>query len=78
MILIEMGSSFNGWEKDPFFSAADEVQESADRFGFPFSVCAIFLFPFPSFVWLWGKENLHNLERLEIISDWIFALQWQT
>lgn len=26
-----MGSSFNRWEKDPFFSAAEEVQESSDR-----------------------------------------------
>ncbi|XP_044511183.1 uncharacterized protein LOC123229440 isoform X3 [Mangifera indica] len=26
-----MASSFNRWEKDPFFSAAEEVQESADR-----------------------------------------------
>ncbi|KAG2663545.1 hypothetical protein I3760_16G036000 [Carya illinoinensis] len=26
-----MASSFDRWEKDPFFSAADEVQESADR-----------------------------------------------
>lgn len=27
----EMASSFDRWEKDPFFSAAEEVQESADR-----------------------------------------------
>ncbi|XP_010271903.1 PREDICTED: uncharacterized protein LOC104607844 isoform X2 [Nelumbo nucifera] len=26
-----MASSFDQWEKDPFFSAAEEVQESADR-----------------------------------------------
>uniref|UniRef100_A0A3Q7JCL7 Syntaxin 6/10/61 N-terminal domain-containing protein n=1 Tax=Solanum lycopersicum TaxID=4081 RepID=A0A3Q7JCL7_SOLLC len=26
-----MGSYFDRWEKDPFFSAAEEVQESADR-----------------------------------------------
>ncbi|GAV84522.1 Syntaxin-6_N domain-containing protein [Cephalotus follicularis] len=26
-----MASSFDRWEKDPFFSAAEEVQESADR-----------------------------------------------
>ncbi|CAL9770199.1 unnamed protein product [Musa acuminata subsp. burmannicoides] len=26
-----MAASFQQWEKDPFFSAADEVQESADR-----------------------------------------------
>ncbi|KAJ4962533.1 hypothetical protein NE237_022472 [Protea cynaroides] len=26
-----MASNFDRWEKDPFFSAADEVQESADR-----------------------------------------------
>lgn len=26
-----MTSSFDRWEKDPFFSAAEEVQESADR-----------------------------------------------
>ncbi|KAG8377521.1 hypothetical protein BUALT_Bualt08G0041600 [Buddleja alternifolia] len=26
-----MASTFNRWEKDPFFSAAEEVQESADR-----------------------------------------------
>ncbi|GLT58860.1 hypothetical protein SLA2020_317210 [Shorea laevis] len=26
-----MGSSFDRWEKDPFFYAAEEVQESADR-----------------------------------------------
>lgn len=27
-----MAASFRQWEKDPFFSAADEVQESADRY----------------------------------------------
>lgn len=27
-----MASSFDRWEKDPFFSAAEEVQESADRY----------------------------------------------
>lgn len=27
-----MATSFDRWEKDPFFSAAEEVQESADRF----------------------------------------------
>lgn len=27
-----MGSDFERWEKDPFFSAAEEVQESADRY----------------------------------------------
>lgn len=27
----EMASAFDRWEKDPFFSAAEEVQESADR-----------------------------------------------
>lgn len=26
-----MASSFDRWEKDPFFTAAEEVQESADR-----------------------------------------------
>lgn len=26
-----MASAFDRWEKDPFFSAAEEVQESADR-----------------------------------------------
>lgn len=29
-----MASSFDRWEKDPFFSAAEEVQESADRYQF--------------------------------------------
>lgn len=29
--LKDMGSYFDRWEKDPFFSAAEEVQESADR-----------------------------------------------
>lgn len=27
-----MASQFDRWEKDPFFSAAEEVQESADRY----------------------------------------------
>ena len=27
-----MASHFDRWEKDPFFSAAEEVQESADRY----------------------------------------------
>lgn len=27
-----MASSFDRWEKDPFFNAAEEVQESADRY----------------------------------------------
>lgn len=27
-----MASNFDRWEKDPFFSAAEEVQESADRY----------------------------------------------
>jgi hypothetical protein len=26
-----MATSFDRWEKDPFFRAAEEVQESADR-----------------------------------------------
>jgi hypothetical protein len=26
-----MATSFDRWEKDPFFPAAEEVQESADR-----------------------------------------------
>ncbi|KAI5393243.1 hypothetical protein KIW84_060385 [Lathyrus oleraceus] len=26
-----MATSFDRWEKDPFFNAAEEVQESADR-----------------------------------------------
>lgn len=29
--VFEMASSFDRWEKDPFFSVAEEVQESADR-----------------------------------------------
>ena len=29
-----MASSFDRWEKDSFFSAAEEVQESADRYSF--------------------------------------------
>lgn len=29
--VFEMASSFERWEKDPFFSVAEEVQESADR-----------------------------------------------
>lgn len=29
-----MASSFDRWEKDPFFSAAEEVQDSADRWVF--------------------------------------------
>lgn len=37
-----MASSFDRWEKDPFFSAAEEVQESADRYHF------VYLFIFPS------------------------------
>jgi len=37
-----MATSFDRWEKDPFFNAAEEVQESSDRYlsffqlGFPF------------------------------------------
>lgn len=27
-----MAMHFDRWEKDPFFSAAEEVQESADRY----------------------------------------------
>jgi hypothetical protein len=29
--VTEMATSFDRWEKDPFFRAAEEVQESADR-----------------------------------------------
>ena len=37
-------STFERWEKDPLFSAAEEVQESADRFGDSFqSISANFL-----------------------------------
>lgn len=36
-----MASSFDRWEKDPFFSAAEEVQESADRY-----CCSSLLFSF--------------------------------
>jgi len=31
-----MASNFDRWEKDPFFNAAEEVQESADRYQFSF------------------------------------------
>ncbi|XAR61948.1 hypothetical protein NMG60_11016505 [Bertholletia excelsa] len=31
-----MASQFDRWEKDPFFSAAEEVQESADRMGWTY------------------------------------------
>jgi len=34
-----MATSFDRWEKDPFFLAAEEVQESADR-------CVALLFPY--------------------------------
>jgi len=41
-----MATSFDRWEKDPFFLAAEEVQESADRcvapFIFPISGCVAF------------------------------------
>ena len=37
-----MASDFERWEKDPFFSAAEEVQESADRYRF----CLVFDFSF--------------------------------
>lgn len=33
-----MTTSLDRWEKDPFFAAAEEVQESADRF-----VCFVIL-----------------------------------
>lgn len=29
-----MATSFDRWEKDPFFAAAEEVQESSDRLRF--------------------------------------------
>lgn len=50
-----MASSFGRWEKDPFFSAADEVQESADRYSInvinqPFSI-SLLGFPF-TFFWV--------------------------
>lgn len=32
----EMTTSLDRWEKDPFFAAAEEVQESADRFRLSF------------------------------------------
>jgi hypothetical protein len=36
-----MATSFDRWEKDPFFLAAEEVQESADRY-------ALYRFNLPS------------------------------
>jgi len=38
-----MASSFDRWEKDPFFNAAEEVQESADRFTHLLEFSSIFV-----------------------------------
>lgn len=38
-----MASSFDRWEKDPFFNAAEEVQESADRYVHLHEFCSIFV-----------------------------------
>lgn len=38
-----VANSFDLWQKDAFFSAAEEVQESADMYVF------IFIFPFMGF-----------------------------
>lgn len=45
-----MASNFEQWEKDPFFPAAEEVQESADRF--QIWVYCIFTFFTQIFVYL--------------------------
>lgn len=41
-----VANSFDLWQKDSFFSAAEEVQESADMYG-PFSVLRVLV------LWVW-------------------------
>lgn len=55
-----MATSFDRWEKDPFFPAAEEVQESADRCAasflfLPFLRCASGFLFWCSF---WSFEGL--------------------
>ncbi|KAJ8773275.1 hypothetical protein K2173_028452 [Erythroxylum novogranatense] len=48
-----MASSFDRWEKDPFFSAAEEVQESADRMESTYRT------------WVHAKKDTSNLWNCE-------------
>ncbi|XP_021646810.2 uncharacterized protein LOC110639987 isoform X2 [Hevea brasiliensis] len=52
-----MASSFDRWEKDPFFSAAEEVQESADRME---STYRTWMHSKKDASSLWNSEELHR------------------
>jgi len=71
-----MASSFDRWEKDPFFNAAEEVQESADRYlsffqlGFPF---VLRLFPILfNLQFVFPRKCRDNIiEYFQVIPFWI-------
>lgn len=55
-----MASNLDQWEKDPFFSAAEEVQDSADRYYYQLLLFPCFssmgfqeAFPLPSLTYDW-------------------------
>ncbi|KAL5099232.1 hypothetical protein RYX36_003559 [Vicia faba] len=64
-----MASSFDRWEKDPFFNAAEEVQESADRMESTFRT------------WIHAtKDNSSRWNPNELIRDLLTTLgttKWQ-
>lgn len=59
LILIgrEMTSDFDRWEKDPFFSAAEEVQESADRYP-NFNLSRVLLY---IYIYIWKEYHSKGL-----------------
>ncbi|KAL6995411.1 hypothetical protein U1Q18_005548, partial [Sarracenia purpurea var. burkii] len=52
-----MASHFDRWEKDPFFSAAEEVQESADRME---STYRTWIYSMKESSSMWNSEELRR------------------
>lgn len=66
-----MGSSLHQWESDPLFSAAEVVQDSADRLVF------VFLYSFLQF-WKWflaseSKKKVCFLKRCALWEELVFG-----
>lgn len=86
-----MASAFDRWEKDPFFYAAEEVQESADRYQISLGIqfCSVpFLKKRDGLLWLFHfcrmesayRRWMHEKEGAEVRRELHIALgtaKWQ-
>lgn len=62
-----VANSFDLWRKDAFFSAAEEVQESAD----------MYVPQFPFFLFVIPVMNPFQIIVLLVVSDWFsFMIRW--